>query len=396
MAKKIDYFINRIEEQTAEINKTILQEIGFKVKLIGRMTPTQAMQVINILKYGDTYDNIRRELAKITKKSYKEIDNMFYDITRENQYFSKKFYEYRGLEFVPLSKNESLKAYVDTFANIAKNRYERMLNSNLLGYGFMDDKGNYTIKGIQETINDVVDKAVLSITQGKTTYQQEMRNTLKQLGGSGLRVISSKTYIDKEGNVRNYSRRLDSSVRMYLLDTARDFSNNMQMKFGQEYGADGVEISVHENPAPDHALIQGRQFTNKEFIDIQAGKYGRAIGEYNCYHYIFTVILGVSKPIYTEEQLQEMQESNLSGFEFQGRKYTMYEGTQLQRRFETEIRKQKDTQILARASGDKELIADAQSKITLLTNKYNRLCNESGLKSQKQRASVSGYRRVKI
>ena len=396
MTKKIDYFINRIEEQTAEINRTILQEIGFKVKLIGRMTPTQAMQVINMLKYGDTYDNIRRELAKITKKSYKEIDDMFYDIARENQYFSKKFYEYRGLEFVPLSKNESLKAYVDTFANIAKNRYERMLNSNLLGYGFMDDKGNYTIKGIQETINDVVDKAVLSITQGKTTYQQEMRNTLKQLGGSGLRVISSKTYIDKEGNVRNYSRRLDSSVRTYLLDTARDFSNNMQMKFGQEYGADGVEISVHENPAPDHAPIQGKQFTNKEFIDIQAGKYGRAIGEYNCYHYIFTVILGVSKPIYTEEQLQEMQESNLSGFEFQGRKYTMYEGTQLQRRFETEIRKQKDIQILARASGDKELIADAQSKITLLTNKYNRLCNESGLIPQKQRASVSGYRRVKI
>lgn len=70
-------------------------------------------------------------------------------------------------------------------------------------------------------------------------------------------------------------------------------------------------------------------------------------------------------------------------------------GTQLQRRIETEIRKAKDTQILARASGDTELIEQSQNKIRLLTSKYNDLCKESGLQPKKIRMQVAGYHRVK-
>lgn len=71
-------------------------------------------------------------------------------------------------------------------------------------------------------------------------------------------------------------------------------------------------------------------------------------------------------------------------------------GTQLQRKLELNIRKQKDIQILAKASGDKELIEESQKKITQLTHKYNELCNVSGLLPKKQRMTVSGYRRVKV
>lgn len=61
----------------------------------------------------------------------------------------------------------------------------------------------------------------------------------------------------------------------------------------------------------------------------------------------------------------------------------------MQRRIETEIRKAKDTQILARASEDTELIEQSQNKIRLLTRKYNDLCKASGLLPKKQRMSVS-------
>ena len=71
-------------------------------------------------------------------------------------------------------------------------------------------------------------------------------------------------------------------------------------------------------------------------------------------------------------------------------------GTQLQRKIETAIRKQKDTQILARASGDTELVEQSQNRIRLLTSKYNDLCKASGLLPKKQRMQVSGYKRVKV
>ena len=74
----------------------------------------------------------------------------------------------------------------------------------------------------------------------------------------------------------------------------------------------------------------------------------------------------------------------------------MYEGSQLQRRIELAIRKQKDTQILARSAGDNELVQQSQLKITQLTHKYNELCNVSGLLPKKQRMQVLGYRRVKV
>lgn len=71
-------------------------------------------------------------------------------------------------------------------------------------------------------------------------------------------------------------------------------------------------------------------------------------------------------------------------------------GTQLCRRVELEIRKAKDTQILARASGDTELVEQSQNKIRLLTSKYNDLCKVSGLQPKKVRMQVSGYSKVAI
>ena len=66
------------------------------------------------------------------------------------------------------------------------------------------------------------------------------------------------------------------------------------------------------------------------------------------------------------------------------------------RKIETEIRKQKDTQIFARASGDDELVDEAQKKITMLTKDYKEILEASGLSSELNRARVSGYRRVAL
>lgn len=160
--------------------------------------------------------------------------------------------------------------------------------------------------------------------------------------------------------------------------------------------------------------VQGRQFSNEEYKKLSDGEVAkdykgisrqlghskngsyRHISEYNCYHKIFPIVLGVSKPEYTDKQLKEIQEKNEKGFEFEGKHYSNYEGTQLCRRVELEIRKAKDTQILARASDDNELVLESQTRISLLTKKYNKLCQESGLLPKKVRMQVSGYKRIKV
>jgi hypothetical protein len=208
--------------------------------------------------------------------------------------------------------------------------------------------------------------------------------------------------------------RLDSAVRMHLKSRLRELHNENQKLFGAEFGADGYEISVHSNPAIDHEQVQGRQFSIAEYDRLNSGfeakdykgktytldhdgKNGyRPISEMNCYHYIFSIVLGVSEPEYSDKQLKEIIDSNNKGFEFEGKHYTNYQGTQLQRQLERAIREQKDIQIFAKASGNNELVGDAQQKITQLTNKYKELSNISGLSTKMQRLRVSGYRRTKV
>ena len=255
-------------------------------------------------------------------------------------------------------------------------------------------------KAYQETI----DRAVLSVAQGKETFDSEMYRTIKELGASGIKTIDYAS---------GRSVRLDSSVRQHLKGALRNLHNETQAVFGKEFGSDGVEISVHINPAPDHAEVQGRQFSKEEFAKFQndqeavdyngvvfppehEGRDRRSISEHNCYHYTFDIVLGVSKPNYSEEDLKKILDDNNKGFELDGEHYTNYEGTQMQRRLEIRIREQKDMQIIARASDNKELIMESQRKITQLTRKYKELCNVSGLPTKMDRMRVSGYRRVNV
>lgn len=292
---------------------------------------------------------------------------------------------------------------VKSIADITAKQYLNISRTAGIGFLFKNINGQIYFKNIQESYYEIIDRGILSISQGKETFQTEMRKIMKQLGNNGMVIYES-----------GRTRRLDSAVRMNILDGIRQVSNETMKRFGEEFNADGIEISVHANPATDHADVQGRQFSKEEYKKLEDGKIAkdynginrqlghskkgnyRHISEYNCYHKIFNIILGVSKPEYTDKELKKIQEDNEKGFNFDGKHYTNYEGTQLQRRIELEIRKQKDIQILAKTSGDIELIGECQRKITQLINKYNNLCKTSGLLPKKIRMQVSGYRKVKV
>lgn len=387
--KLAEYLVNRIEEA----NSYILKRIGEAIKQISTLTPSQAYQIAQILKYGGTYNEIAKELARVSGKNVQDIYKIFEEVAKNNKQFAKQFYKYRGMDYIPYKKDIALQNMVKSIATLTADMYRNISNTSVIG--FVQDG---TFKQLQQVYQDTIDKAILSISQGKQDFYSSMRQTLKELGGSGLVQYES-----------GRTRRLDSAVRMNLLDGMRALNNETSRRFGEEYNADGIEISVHSQPAPDHADIQGRQFSIEEYdklengeiaTDYKGNKYDgsdkRHIGEYNCYHKIFSIVLGVSKPEYTDKQLNDIQKTNNDGFDFEGKHYSNYEGTQLQRKIETEIRKAKDTQILARASGDNELVEQSQARISLLTKKYNKLCQESGLQPKKIRMQVSGYKRIKV
>lgn len=389
------------DKRFQDYNTKVLEELGNVIKQFKDLTPSQAYSLAQQLKYNTTIKNLLDDLSKISGLSVKDLKAILEKAAKENIGFADTYYKAKGLETPVYSENKALQRLVNSVYKLAGEELKNI--SKTTGFRLLDSNGNPLLLDIDKAYKEVIDRCVVAISQGKETYQQSMRSTLKQLSSSGVRKIEYES---------GYSRRLDSSVRMNILDSIRQVSNESQQLFGKEFDSDGVEISVHLNPAPDHELVQGRQFSNEEFENFQndrkatdytgmvfepefEGHDRRSISEYNCYHYIFSIVLGVSKPQYSNKQLQEIIDNKNKTFEFDGKIYNMYEGTQLQRRIETAIREAKDTQILAKSSGDDDLVLQSQTRITQLTTKYKQLCNISGLPNKlSTRASVSGYKRI--
>lgn len=376
--KIAEQLVDRIEE----LNATILEEIGNTLKYMGTLTPSQAYKIIQDLKYGGSYQKIIKKLAEVSKLNEKQIYKIFEEIAKDDQNFAKQFYKFRKIDFIPYNRNKELKEQVRAIAKITADQYVNLMKTS----AFMTIKnGKKVYTPLSKVYQETLDKAVLDIAQGKESYQQSINRTIQELAESGIQTVDYES---------GYHKRLDSAVRMNVLDGMRDLSNTLQQQFGEEYKADGVEISVHEHPAPDHADIQGHQYSNEEYEKLNS-ELERPISTMNCYHYIFSIVLGVSKPEYSQKQLDEINKKNTDGFDFEGKHYTLYEGTQLQRQIETKIRKLKDKHIGAVAVGDIDEAGNCQRKIRQLSSKYNQLAKASGLSTKYDRTQVKGYKEIK-
>lgn len=429
----IDRLAERLTNRIEELNARILKQIGEDISKIGTLTPTDVIKLGNILKYGGSYEKIANEIAKITGLNIQDIFEIFEEVSKIDQNFAKSFYEYRNVDFIPYDQNVALKRQTESLARLTASEFANFSNANILGYGLQDDFGNVTYKGIRETYNQLIDEAILSMSQGKETFDEVMYRQIKQMGSGGLRIIYPSTYVgkDKDGNkvIKHYTRRLDSVVRSSILEGIRTLHNANQEQFGEEFNYNGIEVTHHQNSAPDHIdTVDGKQFILVDKIQEQIengieteikkedirgnqvrvkGKWYddynainesllRKVSTLNCRHRTFAIIVGVSKPEYTQEQLDEDKKKNTDGFEFEDKHYSMYEGEQLLRKIELELRKSKDMQIIGRASGNKQIVEESQTRITQLTHKYRDVLKASGLKSKLERARVSSYRRISV
>ena len=397
--QKEDILVNNLIDRIHALNEDILEIIGERLKQIGELTPTQIHQIQQMLLYDEDIRKIIELIADSTNMNVVDIYSMFDYVAMNNQEFAKPYYRARGVKYIPYSQNKVLKKQVNAIANITARQYINLANTTVLGYTIKDKNGRAVFSTISDTYKELIDKAILSVSQGKETYQQQMRKIIKEIGESGLKTVNYES---------GYSRRLDSAIRMNIQEGITTMTNDIQKQFGKEFMADGIEVSHHINSAPDHIdTVDGKQFSlngdkvvngklYKNFDEVN-NSLDRQVGTLNCRHYVFSIVLGISRPQYSNKQLRADKNRNKTGFYFDGEHYTMYEGTQLQRRIETEIRKAKDVQILAKASGDKDLTLTSQQRITQLTTKYRQLCRESGLPNQlKTRALVVAYHRKNV
>ena len=362
--------------------KRTLEYIGARIKKTGKMSFADVRQLNNMAVIKQDMDSITRDLAKVTGYNVSQIEEMYGKIVESQHNKNKALFDYRKEPFVPFAENTQLKALVKAYSEITSGTMINLSKTKALG--FVDDTG--TFRNVKETLYDALGKASVEVASGTTDFNTAMRRTIEQIGGSGIRV-------DYGGGI---TRRLDTVVRQNVLWGAKQVSVKYNEMIGEQLDCDGIEIDWHSNPRPSHIFMQGKQYSlnGKKTVNgityESADKALEALEDYGCLHFKTPIILGLSEPAYSEEELKKLNRENKKPIEIDGVTKSGYEWKQTMRRLETEARKNRETITLARASGDKTLEKKCRKRLRAINKKYNEIADATGIKAQPEKMRVFG------
>lgn len=393
---KIDKLIQPFMKRQEAINLYVIKKIAERIQLIGRLMPSDVQKLETIYQMGADVREINTEIAKRTRRTETEIKNFIKEIAEEIYLDAKPYYDYRQKPFIPISENKRLQQTIKAVAKDTANSFKNLSKAQAFMLRNPLNRKEFIPTSISETYQRTVDFAVQAAQQGTIDYNTAIRKTMEELTESGLRVVEYET---EKGKF--HSQRLDTAVKRNVLSGIRMVNAKVQEVIGEEVGADGIEISVHMFPAPDHAPIQGHQFTNEEynkmqssepFVDVEKQHFDaieRHITELNCRHYPFAIIIGVMPPNYTKEELQEILKNNETGVTFDnGKKLTMYQCTQKQRDFELKIRKAKEKQLVAKTLKDDVLLEKYNAEVSELKKQYKAFSEKCELPLYWERTNI--------
>lgn len=354
-----------------ELNRYVVNRVCERIRKIGDIGTADAHRLKNAIEYaaGDMRA-IEREIARISQKNIQEIDALFEQAAAENISFANTFFAARNM--APLKTYAQIAA-LDSLVRAVKAQamdgFKNISNTHMIGF-----KDGKTFKPLREAYIQAIDRAIYFVQTGTVDYNTAIRETVRKMARSGLRVTFES----------GYSRRLDSQARMNILEGVRRLNGEMMKETGRRFGADGVEISAHALCAPDHIDIQGRQYRQAEW-DRKNGGLQRPIGTLNCHHFATPIIYGVSRPVYSREELAEINRLSTEKVEWKGREMTRYEASQWQRRQETRIRYAKDEKNALKAAGDELGAREAGKKAAKYQKEYKAFCDKTGLTPRYER-----------
>lgn len=393
--KELKKAVEEIAKRYSELNIKYIRQIAEQIKAIGELNPKSLNQIAEMVRMNANISEIVMELNRLTELTKKDVKAIMERLTEDeimNTRYLPYYAEKSGLPEEDITP-EIAKQYVGADAE------ERLRRSVLAMAAQTDDRleNLSNTAAISEPYRAAIDKAVLAVHENVTSYTEAMRDTVREIGSAGMQVRYES----------GYHRRLDTAARQNILDATGQLAQTAAIMVGEALEYNAFEISAHAMSAPDHEPVQGHVFLVDEFYklqqdqpsqDVDGHQYEsirRPIKEWNCGHFAYPFDTRYSKRKYTDEQLQKFKDDNEKGCVIGDRKYTLYEASQIMRRIECEIRREKDTAIAAQASGDEQLRVDCQLRINHLSDVYKKVTDASGLKPRRERMTVEGFRKAK-
>lgn len=333
--------------------------------------------------------------AKYKKDQRKYLKDSLWWISVVIYLESLKFYE----EKLELQLNKELMTAIEDITKEAQKSLDKLISNPAIVMRDLKSPAVLKAYNLEQAYKSVMQEALSYSNVSNELRAAALKRTETQLFDSGVRYM-----IDNSSDSAKDTVSANSALRMNVLDSVKTLINKLQDIMGKQFGANAVELSAHIYPAPDHAPAQGHQYSLKEVEKMQSGMnfedlqghtyigFERNIGEWNCRHYFMKIKKG-AEPTYTQEQLNKILEDNERGYtDEKGRHRTLYECTQVQRRYEREIRKAKEQYLYGKALDDQIMMSRARNRVGVLTTQYKQFSRKCDIPAKLERIKVKDYK----
>mgnify|MGYP000009489562 FL=1 len=372
----LDHAPDRLVLLFQQVEDDILRDVARRISKMEALTPTANWQLWRYEQTEALRQDVVKKLARYTGKSEAEIRRLMQEAATRAMENEDEIYYHYGKEPTPFSENATLQA--------------------LLNAGYQQTAGTFhnltatTANTVSGQFEAALDRAHLKVSSGAFDYKNAVKSAVDSLADT-MKYVTYPT---------GHTDTLEVAARRAVLTGVNQTGAKLQVARADEMGVEFFETTAHGGARPSHAEWQGRQFhrggavdyMGKHYPDFEAATgYGTGAGlcGWNCRHTFFSIFpeLG-APPAWTQESLEKLDARDI---EYNGKKYTRYEISQMQRARERTVRKYK-RRYLAETEAGVDNTATAV-KLRQARQELAEFISATGGRADSARTSVAGFGR---
>ena len=319
-----------------EVEDSILRDAARRIGKMDALTETANWQLWRYQQTEAVRNNVVKLLARYSGKSERTIRSLLKEAATEAMEREDAIYYHYGLEPTPFEESATLNNLLDAGSRQTNGTWQNLTATTA-----------NTVTGAFEL---TLDAAWGKVSTGAFDYKTAVKQAVDSLADD-LPVVTYPS---------GHTDTLEVAARRAVLTGVNQTAGKLQLARMDEMGAEFVETSAHGGARPSHAEWQGRRFHRGGPVDYNGRHYpdfeettgygtGAGLCGWNCRHSFWPCYPDLGDPpTWTGESLRQL---NARDIEYNGKLYTRYEISQMQRARERNVRRCKKRYLAEDAAG---------------------------------------------
>ena len=319
-----------------EVEDSILRDAARRIGKMDALTETANWQLWRYQQTEAVRNNVVKLLARYSGKSERTIRSLLKEAATEAMEREDAIYYHYGLEPTPFEESATLNNLLDAGSRQTNGTWQNLTAT--------------TANTVTGAFERTLDAAWGKVSTGAFDYKTAVKQAVDSLADA-LPVVTYPS---------GHTDTLEVAARRAVLTGVNQTAGKLQLARMDEMGAEFVETSAHGGARPSHAEWQGRRFHRGGPVDYNGRHYpdfeettgygtGAGLCGWNCRHSFWPCYPDLGDPpTWTGESLRQL---NARDIEYNGKLYTRYEISQMQRARERNVRRCKKRYLAEDAAG---------------------------------------------